>query len=59
VTNNFLAGILMTPEGTTIKRRLSAGERQDEIVRVAIELAATRGVDAVTTQAMAEAMGLT
>ena len=49
----------MTPEGTTIKRRLSAGERQDEIVRVAIELAATRGVDAVTTQAMAEAMGLT
>lgn len=41
------------------KRRLSAEERQEEIVRVAIELAADRGVDAVTTQNMADAMGLT
>lgn len=49
----------MEQESVTVKRRLSAGERQDEIVRVAIELAATRGVDAVTTQDMADAMGLT
>lgn len=41
------------------KRRLSAEERQDEIVRVALDLAAHRGVDTVTTQDMADAMGLT
>lgn len=49
----------MEQETVAAKRRLSAGERQDEIVRVAIELAADRGVDAVTTQDMADAMGLT
>ena len=59
VTGYYLTGTLMAQETTTTKRRLSAGERQDEIVRVAIELAATRGVDAVTTQSMADAMGLT
>lgn len=59
VINNYLIGTSMEQETTTAKRRLSAGERQDEIVRVAIELAADRGVDAVTTQHMADAMGLT
>lgn len=43
----------------TLKRRLSAEERQEEIVRVAVDLAASQGVDEVTTQDMAEAMGLT
>ncbi|MBS4097713.1 MAG: TetR/AcrR family transcriptional regulator [Sulfuricella sp.] len=42
-----------------VKRRLSAEARQEEIVRVAVELAASRGVDAVTTQKMADALGLT
>jgi AcrR family transcriptional regulator len=41
------------------RRRLSAGARQSEIVRVALELVATRGVAKTTTQAMADAMGLT
>ncbi|GAO36252.1 TetR family transcriptional regulator [Sulfuricella sp. T08] len=41
------------------KRRKGAEERQEEIVQVAIELAAKSGVDAVTTQDMANAMGLT
>lgn len=49
----------MKREATVARRRLSAGERQDEIVRVAVELAADRGVDAVTTQDMADVMGLT
>ncbi|MBY0576329.1 MAG: TetR/AcrR family transcriptional regulator [Gallionellaceae bacterium] len=43
----------------TIKRRLSTGERQSEIIRVAVELAAEKGVDSVTTQDMADAMQLT
>lgn len=42
-----------------VKRRLSADERQQEIVRVAMELAARQGVDEVTTQDMAQAMNLT
>ncbi len=42
-----------------IKRRLSSEERQDEIIRVAVELAADKGVDSVTTQDMADAMKLT
>lgn len=42
-----------------IKRRLSTEERQEEIVRVAVELAAEKGVDSVTTQDMADAMKLT
>lgn len=42
-----------------IKRRLSSEERQEEIIRVAVELAADKGVDSVTTQDMADAMKLT
>lgn len=42
-----------------IKRRLSTEERKSEIIRVAVELAAERGVDSVTTQDMADAMQLT
>lgn len=41
------------------KRRMGAEERQEEIVRVAIDLAAKNGVESVTTQDMADAMGLT
>lgn len=43
----------------TIKRRLSTEERQSEIIRVAVDLAADKGVDSVTTQDMADAMHLT
>lgn len=43
----------------TTKRRLSTEERQGEIIRVAVELAADKGVDSVTTQDMADAMQLT
>jgi len=43
----------------TVKKRLSSEERQSEIVRVAVELAAEKGVDSVTTQDMADAMHLT
>ena len=43
----------------TTKRRLSSEDRQSEIIRVAVELAADKGVDSVTTQDMAEAMQLT
>ncbi|BBE50860.1 Nucleoid occlusion factor SlmA [Ferriphaselus amnicola] len=42
-----------------IKRRLPTEERQGEIIRVAVELAAERGVDSVTTQDMADAMNVT
>jgi AcrR family transcriptional regulator len=42
-----------------LKRRLPATKRRDEIVRVALDLAAQRGTDRVTTQDMANAMGLT
>ncbi len=42
-----------------IKRRLSTEERQSEIVRVAIHLAAEKGIDSVTTQDMADAMNVT
>jgi len=41
------------------RRRLRAEARQSEIVRVALDLAAARGVEKTTTQAMADAMGLT
>ncbi len=41
------------------RRRLSTEERQSEIIRVAVELAAEKGVDSVTTQDMADAMQLT
>lgn len=43
----------------TAKRRLSAEDRQSEIIRVTMELAADKGVDHVTTQDMADAMQLT
>lgn len=43
----------------TIKKRMSSEERQGEIIRVAVELAADKGVDSVTTQDMADAMNLT
>lgn len=43
----------------TIRRRLSTEERQSEIIRVAVDLAADKGVDSVTTQDMADAMHLT
>ncbi|MDD3884768.1 MAG: TetR/AcrR family transcriptional regulator [Gallionella sp.] len=43
----------------TVKKRLSSEERQSEIIRVSIELAAEKGVDSVTTQDMADAMNLT
>ena len=42
-----------------IKRRLSTEERQSEIVRVAVQLAAEKGIDSVTTQDMADAMKVT
>jgi AcrR family transcriptional regulator len=42
-----------------IKKRLSTEERQSEIIRVAVDLAAEKGVDRVTTQDMADAMHLT
>lgn len=41
------------------KRRMGAEERQEEIVQVAIDLAAKNGVESVTTQDMADAVGLT
>lgn len=41
------------------KQRLSAEERQDQIIRVAVDLAGERGMQGVTTQDMADAMGLT
>ncbi len=41
------------------KKRMSSEERQGEIIRVAVELAADKGVDSVTTQDMADAMHLT
>lgn len=41
------------------KKRLSSEERQGEIIRVAVDLAAEKGVDSVTTQDMADAMQLT
>ncbi len=42
-----------------IKRRMPTEERQSEIIRVAVELAAEKGVDGVTTQDMADAMHVT
>jgi AcrR family transcriptional regulator len=41
------------------RKRLGADERREEIIRVTLELAARQGVDDVTTQDMAEAMGVT
>lgn len=44
---------------TPARKRLSTQERQEEIVRVAVELAADKGVECVTTQDMAQAMHVT
>ena len=41
------------------RKRLDADARREEIVRVTLELAARQGVDDVTTQDMANAMGVT
>ena len=41
------------------RTRLGADERREEIIRVTLELAAKQGVDDVTTQDMAQAMGVT
>jgi AcrR family transcriptional regulator len=41
------------------RKRLGADERREEIIRVTLELAAQQGVDDVTTQDMAQAMGVT
>lgn len=42
-----------------IRKRLGADERREEIIRVTLDLAGRQGVDDVTTQDMANAMGLT
>ena len=44
---------------SAMRRRLGADERREEIIRVTLELAAKQGVDDVTTQDMAQAMGVT
>jgi AcrR family transcriptional regulator len=41
------------------RQRLSAEERQEEIIKAAVELAGEQGVDNVTTQDMANAVGIT
>lgn len=41
------------------RRRLPTEERQSEIIRVAVHLAAEKGIDSVTTQDMANAMNVT
>lgn len=47
----------MADEST--RKRLGADERREEIIRVTLDLAAKQGVDDVTTQDMAQAMGVT
>lgn len=42
-----------------VKKRMSSEDRQSEIVRVAVELAAEKDVGSVTTQDMADAMQMT
>lgn len=46
-------------EQDVIKKRMSSEDRQSEIIRVAVELAAEKDVSSVTTQDMADAMQLT
>lgn len=41
------------------RQRLSAEERQEEIIRAAVDLAGENGVENVTTQDMADAVGIT
>lgn len=45
--------------GEPVRKRLGADERREEIIRVTLELADKQGVDDVTTQDMAQAMGVT
>ena len=45
--------------GEPARKRLGADERREEIIRVTLDLAARQGVDDVTTQDMAQAMGVT
>lgn len=42
-----------------VRKRLGADQRREEIIRVTLDLAASQGVDNVTTQDMAHAMGVT
>ena len=46
-------------DNEVIKRRMSSEDRQSEIIRVAVELAAEKDLSSVTTQDMADAMNLT
>lgn len=46
-------------ENVVIKKRMSSEDRQSEIIRVAVELAAEKDLSSVTTQDMADAMNLT
>jgi len=46
-------------EQEVVKKRMSSEDRQSEIIRVAVELAAEKEVSSVTTQDMADAMRLT
>ena len=46
-------------EHEVVKKRMSSEDRQSEIIRVAVELAADKEVASVTTQDMADAMQLT
>jgi AcrR family transcriptional regulator len=48
-----------TVEPEIVKKRMSSEDRQSEIIRVAVELAAEKDVSSVTTQDMADAMHLT
>lgn len=41
------------------RQRLSTEERQDEIVKAAVDLAVTQGMDNVTTQGIADVVGIT
>jgi len=41
------------------RQRLSAEERQEEIIKAAVELVGEQSVDKVTTQDMARAVGVT
>lgn len=48
----------MPTVSTVPRRRLSAGARKRQIVETVLDLVAERGADAVTTQAIAEAVGV-
>jgi len=49
----------MQPTGENGRRRLPADERRGEIVAAVLELASDRGPDAITTQAIADRIGVT